>query len=410
MKGSQYNIRVPKKWNGTLLIFSHGYVSPAGRAGPVAEISFEDTKGTGTDALSTTLLAKGYALAGSSYTGKGWVAADAVSSADDIYKKFVALRGTPKHTLVWGASFGGLVTEVVAEKYDWVDGALPMCGALGGPNLNFDNLLEAAWAVKTLLLPSLQLTKFTSQDQANAAASRAIAAIRSATADLTHGGAAKVALIADILGMPRKSTTHPTGRELRQFAALSDSLQLYIYFNFAARYDVEQRYGGDPSSTYVPTVPLNAAQVVEITGLHGDATALLGKLSAAQGVAADPTARQALAASGDPSGKLRVPTVTLHVTQDPIVLGANEFIFRNRVAAQQQSARLLQIQVSPPPNSAHPPYGVGHCGFSTQQVLGALNVLNQWVDTRTKPASISGLGADVVPAKALPGWPSGARK
>src|SRR6185437_6694685 len=67
MKGSQYNIRVPKKWNGTLLIFSHGYVSPAGRAGPVAEISFEDTKGTGTDALSTTLLAEGYALAGSSY-------------------------------------------------------------------------------------------------------------------------------------------------------------------------------------------------------------------------------------------------------------------------------------------------------------------------------------------------------
>src|SRR6266851_10482718 len=63
--GANYTIAVPSNWNGTLVLYSHGYVfssypldNPAPDAG---------------DALTgAALLQQGYALAGSSYSQNGW--------------------------------------------------------------------------------------------------------------------------------------------------------------------------------------------------------------------------------------------------------------------------------------------------------------------------------------------------
>ncbi|HYZ01113.1 MAG TPA: hypothetical protein VFA92_06425, partial [Candidatus Binatia bacterium] len=61
--GAPYRIEVPAHWNGTLLLYSHGYASPQSRM-------------PGTDApsrqVATSLLAAGYALAGSAYSQQGW--------------------------------------------------------------------------------------------------------------------------------------------------------------------------------------------------------------------------------------------------------------------------------------------------------------------------------------------------
>ena len=71
-----------------------------------------------------------------------------------------------------------------------------MCGAVAGPNLNFDNLLEMAFATKLLIDPSLKVVGFANQDEANTAGLRAIGAVRAAAQDVNGGGAAKVAFIA----------------------------------------------------------------------------------------------------------------------------------------------------------------------------------------------------------------------
>jgi hypothetical protein len=56
--GATYVIDVPAGWNGTLLLYSHGYVAP-GSANPAQDV--------GDGITATYLLGAGYALAGSSY-------------------------------------------------------------------------------------------------------------------------------------------------------------------------------------------------------------------------------------------------------------------------------------------------------------------------------------------------------
>ena len=147
--GAAYAIKLPKQWNGTLLLYSHGYrfAAPAppdfASVDTKAQVSSTDNSGDGSDAVSQNLLNAGYALAGSAYKSNGWAVADGVKAGNDLHAKFVQLVGTPRRTYVWGDSLGGLISEIIAEQNaKWVDGAAPMCGAVAGPNLNFDVALD----------------------------------------------------------------------------------------------------------------------------------------------------------------------------------------------------------------------------------------------------------------------------
>ena len=175
LDGAKYAIKLPQRWNGTLLLYSHGYrfAAPAPPSfDPVdthPQVSSTDSDGSGSDPLSASLLAAGYALAGSSYKSNGWAAADGVKAGVDLHAQFVKLVGAPKRTYVWGDSLGGLVTELLAQTHpEWVDGAAPMCGVLAGPNYNFDIALDVAFAVKALIDPQLKLTGYTDEEDAGA--------------------------------------------------------------------------------------------------------------------------------------------------------------------------------------------------------------------------------------------------
>src|SRR3977135_3057388 len=61
--GATYLIEVPAKWNGTLFLYSHGYVVP-GSANPARDVGDPFTR--------FFMLSSGYALAGSSYATTGW--------------------------------------------------------------------------------------------------------------------------------------------------------------------------------------------------------------------------------------------------------------------------------------------------------------------------------------------------
>ena len=92
---------------------------------------------------------------------------DGVAADEALHTFFVDKIGTPDRVYVWGDSLGGLITETLAEKHpEWVSGAAPLCGVLGGGNLNLDLALDVAYAVKTLIYPDLKLTGFASHDEA----------------------------------------------------------------------------------------------------------------------------------------------------------------------------------------------------------------------------------------------------
>src|SRR6516162_6597197 len=63
--GAMYLIEVPANWNGTLFLYSHGYVPPLpGSLNPPQDV--------GDPATRVFLLSNGFAVAGSSYAATGW--------------------------------------------------------------------------------------------------------------------------------------------------------------------------------------------------------------------------------------------------------------------------------------------------------------------------------------------------
>src|ERR1700722_2667168 len=77
--GATYLIQVPSNWNGTLVLYSHGYVAP-GFSNPAEDV--------GDPITGNYLLTKGYALGGSSYATSGWAIQQALPDQIKVLDTF----------------------------------------------------------------------------------------------------------------------------------------------------------------------------------------------------------------------------------------------------------------------------------------------------------------------------------
>jgi pimeloyl-ACP methyl ester carboxylesterase len=411
LDGAQYTIKLPIKWNGTLLLYSHGYrfalPTPPNfdQIETHAQVSSTDGDGSGFDPLSKKLLSQGYALAGSSYKSNGWAVADGVKAGKDLHDRFVKLVGKPKRTYVWGDSLGGLITEVLAETNpDWVDGSAPMCGAVAGPNDNFDIAFDVAYAVKALIDPGLKLSNFASPEEAADNWKHAADAVQAAATDVAGGGTAKILFIASLVDAPTKSARFDGHDVPSQVKARVEALLTALSFGTSGRYELEQRVGGNPSdnTTADYTKRISGSEATLISAAGGDVAALQKELDSEARVAADVDAREAIESLGDTTGTIAAPTVTMHTEADPLVLVQNESVLASRTYAARRSSNLVQLYVSPPSRfseSTKAPYGAGHCNFSDQQRVGLISILDTWVRQAARPAPVAikaalGLGYD----------------
>ncbi|MCP2293478.1 hypothetical protein CRM89_18435 [Nocardia sp. FDAARGOS_372] len=76
---------MPANWNGTVLLFSHGY-NP-GPSNPAQNANSAE--------VSSILLADGYALAGGSYPGLGWQTPNALGDQIATFDEFAAQVASP---------------------------------------------------------------------------------------------------------------------------------------------------------------------------------------------------------------------------------------------------------------------------------------------------------------------------
>ncbi len=388
--GAAYRILLPDTWNGTLLLWSHGYRSPQPAPPSFSPVSTQAEPAPGWDGTSSPiaddLLAQGYALAGSAYSSNGWAVADGIKAGEDLHAFFAEQVGQPKRTYVWGASLGGLITQVLAERNpDWVSGVMPTCGAVAGPILNFDLGLDVAYAIKTLIDPELKLTGFASWDDAVAEWQRAAAAVLASGSDIANG-APKLALIGAISDAPTQTKTFDGGDPVSQLSAVGEAALTALGFATFSRWEMEQRVGGNPSDNtdadYAARVSADERALIE-TISPGATDRLLAELAAAPRVAADPAARDALSALGDPTGAIKDPTITLHTAADPLVIVQNQTVLADRAAANpDRTADLVQIYTAPPadyPQSPGAPYGAGHCNFTAESLTALVRLMDAWV-------------------------------
>jgi hypothetical protein len=106
INGAPYRIRVPEVWNGTLLIFAHGYRDKADHPG---EIDNRNADVAPSAALEAPLLAQGFALAGTAYKDNGWAIGDAILDVKNLAVFFRENVAQPQHTIIVAASLGSFV-------------------------------------------------------------------------------------------------------------------------------------------------------------------------------------------------------------------------------------------------------------------------------------------------------------
>jgi hypothetical protein len=238
--GATYRLQCPPgAWNGTLYLYSHGYVAP-GSANPAQDV--------GDPVTAAWMLGHGYALAGSSYASTGWAIAQALPDQINTLDAFGSLYGQPKTTVAWGHSLGGIITAGLLQDYPKrFDAALPMCGVLSGGVATWNTALDAEFAFQKLIDPAVQVVNIT-----NPTANLQAAEAAGASAQQTAQGQARLALVSalgDTPGWftplsPEPAATDYAAQEANQFLWGS---QVTFPFVFAFRAELEGRAGGNPS-------------------------------------------------------------------------------------------------------------------------------------------------------------------
>src|SRR5438094_5710686 len=378
--GATYKIEVPSNWNHTLLLYSHGYVTP-GSANPAHDV--------GDPLTGAFLLNAGYALAGSSYATTGWALKEAFAdqiATLDIFSKPTADGGlglpVPTRTIAWGHSLGGIITAGLLQRNpSRFDAALPMCGVLAGGAAVWNEGLDGEFVIKQLLAPSsnLQLVNITNPF-ANLALSQQILAAAQGTAQ----GRARLALAAavgDLPGWfdsasPEPAATDYATQEVNQFKWIS---QVDGPFLFYLRAELEARAGGNPSWNTGVNYSQQLGRSIdnaEVQALYQQAglslDADLAALRDADRVSADPAAvdylTQLIVFNGDLGGK---PVLTIHTTGDGLVLNSDEQAYRS-VAQDAKDSQLLREAFV---------HRAGHCTFTPAETIAALQALETRLNT-----------------------------
>jgi pimeloyl-ACP methyl ester carboxylesterase len=399
--GSTFKAEVPADWNGTLLLYSHGYV-PFFLPNPPADDAVNR-------AVADNLLDEGFALAGSSYASSGWAVEDALRDQMDLLDRFKQRFGRPSRTIAWGSSMGGMITAGLIQRHPQrFDGALPMCGILGGAVGLWNQNLDLQYALKTLLSASpdpavsvpasqLQLVHI-SNWQANVALANAAVAAAQATPD----GRARLALAAALFPLPdwwevgsdRPDRRDYVARQQNQFQAL----QFQLAFVFGFRSEVEQRAGGNPSWNvgvdYERLLARSESRdLVQALyrDTHLDLRSDLRLLARGPRVRADLMATRYLIRNIVYNGRIRVPVLTLHTTADGLVVSPHERAYRDAIRRAGRARLLKQLYVERP----------GHCTFTDDEMLSALDVLLDRLDRGRWPRVSGSTFADFEPSPFL---------
>lgn len=414
LNGASYAVVLPETWNGTLVIYAHGYrnAQPVPPDFAPVNVTPEPAPGwaSGDRTVGELLLAQGYALAGSAFAANGWAVQEGVQANADLLEWFGQEVGQPTRVLAWGESLGGLITAVWSQGNTEVDGALLLCGALAGVLPNADLAMTASALLASAAWPELPISGFTSYEDALAAAVAATQVVVQ-LADIPMDALPNdlpvdeldlpllevpviepnpqlVLDMAAALGAPTVTRQFDGATPESQLLAAVESLVTAVTFGLLIRYELTERIGAEVAVSRPVAIPLTMA-----------------------GGQPDATARSAAVALGEPSGDLVQPTIALHTIDDSVTIAANVDVYATRVAEQGKSDLLQTWFTTPPeifPTDPGAPYGAGHCNFSPAVKAAALGQLADWVETGEPPPVSDDLlgpasGLDV--SARAPEWP-----
>jgi hypothetical protein len=365
---AQWIGQVPADWNGTVMLYSHGF-------GPLVAA---DAPSPGSAAQ---LLAQGYALVGSSYdvNGSWWALDTAVSDQFGSLTAFLAASGLhPRHTLAVGTSMGGLINSLIdQESFGRVQGAVTFCGLVaGGVDLN-NYQLNAEYAM-TELLPGaagVQIRDFASMAAGTDAGAELSAAV--ASAQSSAAGRARIALSAALLnetdwttGAAPPAAGDFAGQELQEEEMLTSG---QLQFVESGRYSIAQAEGGD--SGY--NIGVNYGALIrqspyyrQIEALYKAAGLNLGAdvatLDEHESYAPEGNSLSRTQATSVNTGRLEVPELDVHTVSDQLAPVPFEATYAQRVALAGSAPLLRQVYAN----------AIGHCNFTDADMVAAIDAMS----------------------------------
>ena len=341
--GSTYSLNMPSNWNGTLVVYVHGFVDAA------LPVTLPNV-----NALRDALGEAGYAVALSSFSENGYDFKDGLQRTHQLSGLFASRFGKPSRTIVMGHSLGGLITLALAEKYPTqYQGALPMCGVVGGTRRELQYIGDVR-VLFDYFYPNVL--------PGNAGE---LPPITNLNAQIV--GPAQSAILANPMNAIIMSNIGVIPLPGNNPTEIITSLITALGFHARGLADLTDRANG--------RVPYGNDDVV-----YGSApfNALMPALNAGvQRFTLAPNASQWLNHNYEPTGDLDIPVITLHTTRDPVVPFFHEGMLASNAANTGSSANLLQRSYN----------RYGHCSFQLSEMTGALNDLNTWISTGIKPAN-----------------------
>lgn len=347
--GSTYAIYVPAGWNGDVIYYAHGIRPPTA---PV-ELPTAD----GIEPFRDALGALGYAVAYSSFDENGWAVKDGAQRTHQLRGLFTSQVGRARRSYLMGHSMGGLIVQDLAESHpDQYDGVLAMCAPLGGAvsevnyladvRVLFDWFYPGAVPGNVMYVPE--------GTDLNAVLASLPAKV------IAKDGGQGLGAIARIRQTPLAA---------QNATELFTSLSYAIAYNIIGLPDFLDRTHGHPfydnhDRTYEAAAP---------GLLRPELIAALNSREYGVGrYTATPDAMNYLEQYYTPTGALRIPTVTLHTTRDPLVPIKHEDEFAEAVSKAGASSLLVRRTVD----------GFGHCAFQTSDMLAAFEALRNSVEGR----------------------------
>ena len=346
VSGAAYVIAVPDPWKGVLVLFNRG----------ATPVPLDSARVFG---ATRFLLAEGVAVAASAYRSDTPLAREAADDTDELRRIFTSAFGKPTRTILFGLSFGSLVTVRCAELFRGYDGAFAGCGLVGGSRESYYPLLDLRLVYqhycRNLPRPTeRQYDLYLGNDPQSPVS---IEEVRSRANDCTGIGvsaaqrtAEQRANLANILAVVRI----PESYLLTNLEAAVILLPKLVTGELAGRTPI-----GNASVVYAGSTDDGA--------LNRDIARYTASASAAA----------TFIAADDPTGKMSIPVVTLHAVDDGRAYVENEAAYRATVERGGNIDRLFQ---------AYTTQG-GHCQFTQPESLGLVSVLMDWIETGTRPTT-----------------------
>ena len=343
--GALYGLYKPPNWNGDVVYYGHGFIDAA--------LPIVRPTGDSLNYVRDALGALGYAVAYTSFSENGYAFADGVRRMHQLRGLVASAFGRPERSYLMGHSLGAQVAQALAEDETQYDGALLMCGVVGGTTYHFSYLGDVRNLFDFFYPGVLPGGVDWMPPNVNPNTDIIPQAVGAITGNPTGAG----------IIMQLDQTPIPGSNLNEKVFALVYALA----WHSRGVNDLLNRVHGH--------LPYDNAQTT-YSSLNPALAGVLAVLNASiDRYSATDDAVAWTENNFEPSGALSIPVLTLHTTMDQSVPFGHEARYAGIVNAAGSSDWLVQRSIN----------RFGHCAFDVAHMVTAFSDLANWVENGVKP-------------------------